>query len=167
MFVFGHLGFGSQLANPWSRRLPKLPLFLGMLLPDLIDKSLYYGKLYLARAGSMEWISCTRTIGHSGALLLAVMVITVAFRSKWFGALTLGMATHALLDCFMDRFYPEIPSSALIALKWPFLTHQFADYHFDSIGEHLGHLFNWPIIASEAIGILLLSYGWAKSRTCR
>ena len=47
MFFFGHLGAGSRLASPFSKGLPRGLLLLGTLLPDLIDKPLFYGLLFL------------------------------------------------------------------------------------------------------------------------
>jgi hypothetical protein len=43
MFFFGHLGVGATLVRPWKERLPFRWVLLGAVLPDLIDKPLYYG----------------------------------------------------------------------------------------------------------------------------
>lgn len=157
MFVFGHLGIGNKIASPWSKRLPKFPLFLGMLLPDIIDKSLYYAHLF------PEWVTCTRTFGHTGILLISVLLLSRIVRSRWLGALALGMATHLLLDCLIDRFDPTKQSPALIALTWPFLHAHFASYHFDSIVDHLEHLWNWPTMSAEALGLAFIGWDYWKS----
>jgi hypothetical protein len=163
MFVFGHLGIGNKLASPWSRRLPKFPLFLGMLLPDLIDKVLYYGGLF------PEWVTCTRTFGHTAVFLIAVLIVARLARSNWLSALALGIATHLLLDCLLDRFDPTVisgtqPSSALVALTWPVMSSHFSTYHFDSIKDHLlHHLTNVPILCAETVGLALLGWDYWKS----
>src|SRR5579884_3398835 len=164
MFVFGHLGIGNKLASPWSRNLPKVPLFLGMLFPDLIDKPLYYGNLFLKHHYGIFWdmVSCTRTFGHTGLLLAIVVVIAGVTRSRWFGALGLGMATHLLLDCLIDRFFPGA-SSAVMALGWPVTNRGFAVFWFDSIQEHGQHLMKTPILVSEIIGVLLIGWDYWKS----
>lgn len=161
MFIFGHLGFGNKLASPWSRNLPKAPLFFGMLLPDVIDKSLYYGNQYFG--GSWEIVSCTRTFGHTDLLLALIFACSALFRSKRGAALGLGMATHLLLDCLMDRFNPSEPSSALIALGWPIFSRNFTVFHFNSIGDHARHLLNAPILIAEGFGLSLLGWDYWKS----
>jgi hypothetical protein len=150
MFVFGHIGIGRKLAQPWSRRLPAVPLIIGMLLPDLIDKPLYYARI-------SGFFSCTRTIGHTGVLLGAIALAAVFARSRVLAALALGVATHLALDCFGDLFNNE-PSSAWIALTWPVLHTRFASYYIPSIQVHLERLWVAPTIVSEMVGLALL--GW-------
>jgi len=68
MFVFGHIGIGRALIGRWRHTLPLVPLTIGMLLPDIIDKPLYYARVW-------PFISCTRTFGHTGAFLLLLLLI--------------------------------------------------------------------------------------------
>src|SRR4051812_44623567 len=104
MLPFAHLGIGSTMAAPWSRDLPKRALLLGTLLPDLIDKTLYYS-LYLATG---QWgeklglIAGTRTFGHSGLFLIAVTALALFRGSRTAVALGLGILTHLLLDVAAD-----------------------------------------------------------------
>src|SRR3954466_140383 len=104
MFVFGHVGVGRALLSRWKARLPVIPLAVGMLLPDLIDKPLYYSRLW-------SFVTCTRTFGHTGLLLLALTGFAAALRSRTLAALSAGMATHLLLDCAFD-FPPFGPNSS-------------------------------------------------------
>jgi hypothetical protein len=150
MFVFGHIGIGRKLAQPWSRHLPAVPLIVGMLLPDLIDKPLYYARL-------STFFSCTRTIGHTGVLLAAIVLAAAFTRSRALAALALGVATHLALDCFADLFTNE-PSSAWIALTWPVLHREFAYYYIPSIQVHLERLWVTPTVVGESVGLALL--GW-------
>jgi hypothetical protein len=128
-----------------------------MLLPDIIDKSLYYSHAF------PDWITCTRTFGHTGLLLITVLLLSRLVRSRHLAALALGMATHLLPDCLIDRFDPSRQSSTLVALTWPFLHARFAVYHFDSIWDHLHHVWSWPIMSAEALGLAFLGWDYWKS----
>ena len=114
MFVFGHVGIGSWLARPLARPGELRWLVLGTLLPDLLDKPLYYG-LVLAtsrRAADLGLISGTRTFGHT---LLAALLVLLAVRGRRGAMVALGMATHLLLDLGGDLvplFAPASPAHA-------------------------------------------------------
>lgn len=158
MFVLGHIGIGRQLVGSRGRALPALPLLLGMLLPDLIDKPLYY--LHIS-----SFISCTRTFGHTGLLLALIMVFAYVRRSSTFLALGLGMATHLALDCLLDL--PTSDSrSALIAVTWPFLDSHFATFEMSMV-DHLRRLFAAPVMVSELIGLGLIVWEYWRSRQAR
>ena len=128
-----------------------------MLLPDVIDKLLYYSRLFPGV------VTCTRTFGHTGILLVATLLTSRMIKSRWLAALSLGMATHLLLDCLIDRVTPEVASPALIALTWPFIQNHFASYHFASVGEHLHKLVNVPTMTAEVIGLSLIGWDYWKS----
>ncbi len=133
-----------------------------MLLPDLIDKPLYYSRLF------PQWATCTRTFGHTGALLCLVLLAAGLARSRWIMALALGMATHLFLDCLMDHFFdPTRESTALVALTWPLLHARFSAYHFDSVWEHLHHLRSLAVVGAEILGILFLGWDYWKSAYSR
>jgi hypothetical protein len=152
MFIFGHIGIGQKLASPWSHRLPRVPLIIGMLLPDLVDKPLYYARVW-------AFISCTRTFGHTGVLLLLILGAGHFARSRVLTALGLGVATHLLLDCLMDRFSP---GSAWIALTWPIFHRDFA-HDYSSIAGHLASLWAGPVVTTEIIGLGLIAWDYWKS----
>ncbi|MGH9411237.1 MAG: metal-dependent hydrolase [Vicinamibacterales bacterium] len=149
MFVFGHIGIGRRLAQPWSHRLPAIPLIIGTLLPDLIDKPLYYARIW-------SYVSCTRTFGHTGIFLVGLAAAAVIARSRVVGALAVGVATHLLLDGLMSAFGQEPQDSAWMALTWPFLHRTFAHHTFTTISSHLRSLFVTPIIATEIVGLVLI-----------
>src|ERR1700733_5728748 len=100
MIFFGHLGIGLKTAQPFRRDLPLKPLLLGTLLPDLIDKTLYYGLSFATgrRGAELRLISGTRTFGHTILFTLALGAIAARRRSKTLAALALGSATHLFLD---------------------------------------------------------------------
>ena len=112
MFVFGHLGFGSVLARPWRHRAVRWALLLGMLLPDIVDKPLYYARV-------SDIFSCTRTIGHTGLLAVVLLLAGLLRRRRWLAALALGMLTHLLLDCLMDAVVGSHDGSAVRAEYLP------------------------------------------------
>lgn len=164
MFVLGHMGVGSKLVQPLSHGLPRRFLFLGTILPDLIDKPLYYG-LVLAtgkRQAELGLICGTRTFGHTALLLLSIAAVAWLKRSRALAAVALGVATHLLIDVLGDRImHPEnFPSSAQVALLWPFLK-SFVPIPFESASEHLRTILNPWVLGGEIVGALILAWdGW-------
>src|SRR6476619_2655831 len=112
MFVMGHVGIGRALVRRWRAHLPLVPLSIGMLLPDLIDKPLYYSRLW-------PYITATRTFGHTGVLLLVLAGAGVLLESRVLKALAVGVATHLLLDTIGDMPEGLRTSSTLLAVTWP------------------------------------------------
>lgn len=148
MFVFGHLGIGRTLLGPSRWKIPAAAFALGALLPDIIDKALYYSHVASVATG-------TRTFGHTGLFLCALASIAVLRRSRGWGALAIGVATHLFLDNVLDLFTPD-PGSAWIALTWPFLHTRFAPAVFRSPLDQLHELWIPAILISEVAGALLL-----------
>jgi hypothetical protein len=166
MFILGHLGLGSKLVSPWAARLPRRELLLGTLLPDLIDKPLYYGLSWLERARGAELglISGTRTFGHTAVLLLAIAISAYFRRSPATGAIALGMATHLALDGVFDSLRGiEVAMSLLPAMLWPFLGRGFPVAQAEGLGEHLSALREPVLLGGEAVGVLLLGWDFWKS----
>ncbi len=166
MFVFGHLGLGSKLVSPWAARLPRRWLLLGTLLPDLIDKSLYYGRSWLegARGAELGLISGTRTFGHTAALLLTIGIFAYFRRSPAAGALALGMATHLALDGVFDSLRGIVVASSLLpALLWPFTGAGFPVAQAEGLGDHLRSLRDPILLGGEGVGALLLGWDYWKS----
>lgn len=154
MFLLGHVGIGRTIVGRWGRALPLVPLVVGTLLPDLVDKPLYYTHV-------SSFISCTRTFGHTGLFLGLLLLIATVTRSRAWLALGIGVATHITLDGFLDLFSHE-RSSALVAFAWPFLDRHFFTYGFTSPLDQLKHLWKAPIVSAEAIGLLLLVREYLK-----
>lgn len=162
MFVFGHVGIGYWLARPltWPGELRWL--VLGTLLPDLLDKPLYYG-LVLAtsrRAADLGLISGTRTFGHT---LLAALLVLLAVRGRRGAMVALGMATHLLLDLGGDLvplFAPASPAhagpSTIAAILFPLLGPHFPISPFKSVAEHVRSIASAYQIAGELIGAALI-----------
>ena len=157
MFLLGHLGIGRRLAHYWEATLPAAALAAGTLLPDLIDKPLYYSRLW-------PYITCTRTFGHTGLLLLLLTGAGVWRRSRGLKALAAGVATHLLLDVAGDLLGGSGESSTLIAVAWPFSGGVFYTYYLPSIAAHAAQLLSAPIVAGELIGGWLLWREWRRRR---
>lgn len=130
MFLFGHLGIGSRLVDFRRRKFAWIPLFLGALFPDLVDKVLYYGLVAVTgkRGRELGLISGTRTFGHSLIFLLLVTGALVGATRRSRGrpsqsadqdllrlgegqrlksvtrAFALGWASHLILDFAGDVF---------------------------------------------------------------
>ena len=178
MWLLGHLGIGYQIAKPVTNRLPKVFVLLGTLLPDLIDKPLYYALVFFTGKTSRELglISCTRTIAHTAIFLFFLLVIAWLKKSKIFAALSVGVATHLLLDSVQDYYFNHFiedlslskgdPSSSLMALVFPYFG-QFAEMPFDSIQDHLKSGSRSFTLLGEVIGFILLGYHYWKFKVWR
>jgi len=103
VFALGHLGLGKKLATrPYRRfsRAEKVAFFLGALLPDLIDKPLFYLPYWLTGGRSADGIlSGTRLWSHTLLFLLALVVAAMVTRARPMRALAIGVVTHIALDC--------------------------------------------------------------------
>jgi len=165
MFVLAHLGIGLELARPWRKRLPVKPLLLGTLLPDIIDKPLYYGMSWATgkRGFDIGLISGTRTFGHTLLFTAAIAGYAAARRSKAAAAVALGCATHLVLDAITDAFIRRADFSASVFL-WPLLGWRFPGFTYSNLGEHLGEFRQPFFLYAELIGALCLFAHWYGSR---
>ena len=157
VILFGHLGIGSKLASPWKKGLPFGVLLVGTMLPDLVDKPLYYSGL------APGLITGTRTFGHTALFCATLWAVGLAARSRVFAALALGVASHLLLDNFVDRFMPNPGSEGLLALLWPFLGTRFPVLPYRTIGEQVATVFQPVMIGAEVVGLALLQWHFWKS----
>jgi membrane-bound metal-dependent hydrolase YbcI (DUF457 family) len=98
MLPFSHLGIGGMMAKPFSKRLPLKWLLLGTLLPDLIDKPIFFGMGIIAYLDHHGWVRGKRGVAHS---LLFLVILTAI--SKWTWGSTASATGNAA------------------ALLWPFL----------------------------------------------
>src|SRR6185436_13539705 len=115
----------------WRQRLPAWPLYLGCLLPDLIDKPLYYG------IGPTVLLTGTRTFGHTGIFLVVTLLCALVARRPAISALAAGVATHFALDIGGELLTgAEADSSIWLAIFWPAYG-RFPLAHFTTLAEHL------------------------------
>ncbi|MEK6578060.1 MAG: metal-dependent hydrolase [Bdellovibrionota bacterium] len=169
MFIFGHLGIGSALVRPFSKKLDLRLVLLGTVLPDLIDKPLYYiPSLITGKRGvELGLLSGTRTFGHTLIFFLCIALLAWTRRSKELAALMLGLGTHLFIDGFSDRFifhaaYKQ--AEGIKALFWPALGWSFPVFPFTGAKNHLSHVFHPIILWGECAGILLLAWGYWREK---
>lgn len=168
MFVFGHTGIGRTLAAPLARGLPDGWFFLGALLPDLIDKPLYYGWAALTGVHGADagLLSGTRLFGHTGLLMLVIAGLAVWRRNRALAAIALGSASHLLLDAFMDFWSGGDPfvNGVAVAIFFPFVGFRFPMAPHAGVSEHASSLLRPEIIVAEVVGFFLLSWHFWKYR---
>jgi hypothetical protein len=162
VFALGHLGLGKKIAARPYRRFSlgeKRAFFLGALLPDLIDKPLFYIPFWLTgrpgAAGGM--LSGTHLFAHTGLFLLALVIAALITRSVRVRAIAVGVATHSLLDCVGL-------SMGLGTLLWPFLGWRFPVYPFANLGQHLSTILNPVTLAGELLGATILAWDFWTAR---
>lgn len=162
MFALGHLGLGKTIATPWYRRfsaVEKRAFFLGTLLPDLIDKPLFYIPFWITgrRSEAAEILSGTHLFAHTGLFLLALVVAARLTRSLPARAMAIGVATHLVLDCVAL-------SMGLGMLVWPLLGWRFPAYPFSNVAQHLGTILHPITLTGELLGAAILLWDWRKAR---
>jgi hypothetical protein len=173
VFVFGHLGIGTRLGAriPLASCAPRW-LVLGTLLPDLLDKPLYYGLSFATgkRAAELGLICGTRTLGHTALFgLLLFALLTCSGRRLQARALLAGLATHWLLDlggepagALLLRLGLPMPipktggPGTLAAVLFPALGLQFPIMPFHDASEHLAAMRNLYTVTGELLGFALL-----------
>ncbi len=177
MFVFGHLGIGQEIVDRSRPGLAARWVLLGTVLPDLIDKPLYYGlsTLYGKSGADLGLICGTRTFGHCGIFfaLLLLSAVACSMRSGssrvalalW--AVVLGVSTHLGLDLLGDviAYKSERSFATMDAFLFPLRDF----YPLETVGmrDHLARLFSSAyVIGGEILGICLLrrKYGGARKR---
>jgi len=177
MFLLGHLGIGERLARPLVSENCRAALFLGCVLPDLIDKPLYYGLSFATgrHAAELGLISSTRTLGHSLLFALVVFGLVSFWSRPRARAIFAGMLTHLALDLSGDAWgkclellglsraesaYEKGPNT-LAAILFPLLGPHFPVAPFHSFAEHakLSSASSY-VIFGELLGGTLLFLDW-------
>jgi hypothetical protein len=159
MFVLGHVGIGRLLVGARGRALPVVPFVVGAILPDLIDKPLYYSHV-------SDFVTCTRTFGHTGLLLGTIAAVAVVRRSPAWTAVALAMATHLLFDALLD-LQSGGTGSTVIAVTWPFLSRSFSVFEMTSPIEHLFKITRIDILLTETLGALFLWREYLQKKSTR
>lgn len=162
MLIFGHLGIGKALINLLLRHLPAIGIMVGTLLPDLIDKTLYYSLCFLTGKSGLDLglISGTRTFGHTGLFLIGLFLMAALTRSRVMIAIALGDLTHLLLDGISELASlfngGEFSMEIFQPLFWPFSGWAFPVSSYDNITFHLVEKLMPFIVITELIGIAFL-----------
>lgn len=166
MFVLGHVGIGPRLLAGLRQRLPARWLILGCLLPDLIDKPLFYGLLW-AEGHADALIRGSRSVGHSGLFLLAAFAVAAIARRPAAWALAAGMVTHLALDVAGEVAVGAAPDSSIwLAIFYPAFDGRFPKANFRSVLEHLRlSAENVFVLIGEVVGgAILLRAWWARRK---
>lgn len=149
LFVLGHLGITLAGAEAVAGRKSRLALrdlawlSLGALLPDVVDKML--ALLVLSPR-------VTRSIGHSLAFVVCLLLLWLLFQRRWQALLCAAAAGHLLLDQMWTR--PEI-------LLWPLTGWSFPRFPHD---DYLTYLARPSVWGSEILGIILLGMTYRHRR---
>jgi hypothetical protein len=161
VFALGHLGIGKKIAwRPFRgfSRAGRRAFFVGALLPDLIDKPLFYIPFWLTgQPGAGGFLSGTHLFAHTGLFLLALAVAALVTRSARARAVAIGVATHFILD-FVGL------SMDLQMLLWPAFGWRFPVYPFANLGQHLGTILSPITLAGELLGGAILLWDYLKAR---
>lgn len=170
MFFFGHLGIGSKMAYPWRDKLPRAALLVGTVLPDLIDKPVYYSvAAFIGRdAASQSLISGTRTFGHTLLFLIIIALVAYLRKSRLLAALAVGITTHHLIDLIGDEFQlrldlitPGTGPDGFHALLWPLLGWGFPTSTTTIVG-HGTQIINPWVLMGEVIGLCILLWDYRR-----
>jgi hypothetical protein len=170
MWPLGHTVVGPRLVRLLRPRLALGWLAAGGLLPDLVDKPLYYG-LVLAtgrRGAELGLVSGTRTFGHTGLFLLVFVALALWRRSAVLAAIAWGIASHLFLDNVGDLLgwitTPPEGTTTLHALVFPLLGWRFPVSPFLDVKQHLLSVTRVWVILGELAGALLLVELWWRRR---
>lgn len=161
MLLLGHMGIGAGVTRRWAHDLSRGWLLFGTVLPDLIDKPLFYFGLWFPKTcpAVAEFFTSTRAIGHSGFLLALLLIYAVATGSRRAVALLLGMLTHVVLDLAGDGLELYDQSATMLSLVFPFLGFHFAPRSMSpaSMADHLNRTLNSTYkIGGEVVGAIIL-----------
>jgi hypothetical protein len=162
VFALGHLGLGKTLVRRLYghfSRVERRAFFLGTLLPDLVDKPLFYIPFWLIgrRGADAGILSGTHLFAHTGLFLLALIAAALLARSMTVGTIAIGVATHLALDCVGL-------SMGLGTLLWPLFGWHFPVYPFRSLSHHLSTILNPVTLAGEVLGGAVLWWDWQRAR---
>jgi hypothetical protein len=165
MYPCAHLGFGITLSRLYPTKLPSQikdkMILIGALLPDILDKTVYYTLSGFSghRGAELGIIAGTRSFGHSAILLALITLFSIWKRQPRMQALAFGIATHLLLDNIGNVVAAKnISGVEFRTLLWPLLGLQFPEIPFHDAAEHLRFWANPAMLAGELVGIALLVY---------
>ena len=165
MFPLGHVGIGTHIVPRRVRDLlPWRWVVLGCLLPDAIDKPLYFWARLEHRPGldHLYLLHGSRLFGHTLLFVAALFVAGAALRSERLRAVGWGVATHLVLDLL-----PDFASGYFFTFRhwllWPLFGWGFPPAY----GGRLVHGIDRELvayIAGELIGAALLVRWYVGSR---
>jgi len=155
MLPFGHMGLGVELIKNIPiknlKKLPFIPILIGTITPDIIDKTLYYSMVQITGKWGAEvgLVSGTQTFTHTLLCLVFIFILSFLLKARFLFALGFGVGTHILLDVLTGESFD--------ALLFPFLGFNFPAIPYADTGEHLGSFRLRPFILwLELLGAVLV-----------
>jgi hypothetical protein len=132
---------------------------LGALLPDLIDKPLFYIPFWITgrRGDAAGILSGTHLFAHTALFLLVLVIAALITRSLRLRAVAIGVTTHLILDCVAL-------SMGMGTLLWPLLGRHFPVYPFRNLGQHLATILSPITLTGELLGAAVLWWDYRKGR---
>lgn len=160
MFFFFHLLVGVVtgllLSEILRSRRWLLPLAVGSVLPDLIDKPL--GHILFA-----ETIGNGRIIGHSLVFLATILMIAVLLWKYRGSLLFFGLGIGVLIHQVLDSMW-EIQATWYYPLFGPFPTKDLPNFFINSFWRSLASPQEWlALLLLAGIGLIFL-LKWSASR---
>jgi membrane-bound metal-dependent hydrolase YbcI (DUF457 family) len=156
MFPLAHLGIGSAITRLFPVNLPFRWILAGTVLPDLIDKPIFF---FLSRCfPEAGWEAGKRGFAHTLVFLLLLAALSRSRKSPTLWAVTAGTATHLVLDVISKS--TEGSSTALGSLRvlfWPVAGWSFPTL---SHGMHGTEIWTFELIG---LGLLVLQCAMRRS----
>ena len=161
MLLFGHMGIGYKLSQLIKTKIkPSLKgILIGSLLPDIIDKPLYFILVCVTgRQGEeLGFINGTRTFAHTGLFFMILFILTFYKRNIFFICIVIGQFTHLLLDCLSTYIlWPDKFINFFIVFFWPLLGIRFPPTELKNFHDAEMYYLNPFLIGFEVIGIVCL-----------
>lgn len=145
-------------------------MLAGTVLPDLIDKPLYYALTFATghHGAELGFLRGSRGFGHTWALAAAVWLVGTRWKSERLRALALGMATHPALD-FISDVGTWGWASALRGnpALWPLTGWRFPVTSTTGLADHLGGEIQPFLLGAEVVGLFLLWYNSVTPKAAR
>jgi hypothetical protein len=154
MFIFAHVFAGALLGLVFwhlTKDRRAIPVCIaGSIIPDLIDKSL--GLLF------PSVLSSGRTVFHSIALVVVILLITLLFVRTDLRLLGIGFACAFLLHQVTDEMW-TLPANWYYPLLGPFQGSMIPDYILTYFWLEITNPSEWIFMAGTLV-ILVKSYQW-------
>jgi hypothetical protein len=155
MFPLAHLGIGSAVTRLCPARLQCRWVLLGTVLPDLIDKPVFF---WVGEAGK-------RGFAHTLLFLALLAIVSASRKSPALWAVTAGTATHLALDVISKSTEGSATAvGSLRVLFWPL-----AGWSFPTLSHGMHGMQIWFF---ELLGLALLVLqcalrfqGWSATRS--
>ena len=170
MYPIAHVGIGSLIILKSHFKkctgIKLTPLFFGTLLPDLIDKPIFYfGKYLQVFNYSVLPAAGSRNYSHTILFSTIFFGISARLRSKVLLAISLGVISHQLIDVLSDIIIAwDIKAIPLKLIFWPLYGTGFQKASFANFSEHLKFWVSPYELIGEAVGLICLIYIISNSK---